>query len=471
MTLVIEAPVSYEAERRYILDVVLAGWLGIDWELRLEDRSDVRIGLKGAAGSGHVVVPEGLFATELGDWLTPASLPPSPTLWRRVVMRGPGELVFGEHLPVVYGSRTGPIALHARDGPDIRLGVDVFGSTFFFLTRYEELTMSTRDRYGRFLASSSVAHREGFLGLPVVDAYVELLWSALASLWPRLQRKRRDFRLWLTHDVDRPLAFLGQTGPGLVRQLAADAVVRRDPGLFVRRLGSWIAAPFGSYRLDPYNTFDFLMTVSERLGISSAFYFLATKDTTLLNGCYTLEDPWIKQLMTGIHERGHEIGFHAGFDTYRDPNLTVAEYRRLRTAVGDLGVVQEQWGGRQHYLQWENPVTWSNWERAGLDYDSTPGFADQVGFRFGTCHQFRTFHLDERRPMRLDERPLHVMDATLFEYMKLDPDQAFEVVLGMARECRRFKGTMTLLWHNSALPAASQRGWYETLTSAVACRS
>ena len=43
MTLVVEAPPAYEPERRYVLDVVLGDWLGLDWRLEVSDRSDVRI--------------------------------------------------------------------------------------------------------------------------------------------------------------------------------------------------------------------------------------------------------------------------------------------------------------------------------------------------------------------------------------------------------------------------------------------
>jgi len=39
VTLLVEAPPGYEPERRYILDVVLADWLGLEWELRAAERS------------------------------------------------------------------------------------------------------------------------------------------------------------------------------------------------------------------------------------------------------------------------------------------------------------------------------------------------------------------------------------------------------------------------------------------------
>ena len=466
VTLDIEAPGTYEPERRYILDVVFGDWLGLDWRLHLRDGSDVRITLGGDRGR-CVVLPDVLFGTPPTQWLTPSSLPAVPLAWCEVPAIGPSPLTSRQRLPVLYGTAAPRDALLVRRPDTIELSVDVFGSCFFMLSRYEELVVPTRDLYGRFAGSSSIANREGFLRLPIVDAYVEVLWMALKQLWPRLKRKPRHFDIALSHDVDRPLASLGRRIPALVRQLGADALVRRDPGLVVRRLRSWSGIRHGDYSLDPYNTFDFLMDVSEQHGIVSAFYFLATEDATALDGFYTLGHPWIESLLRRIHHRGHEIGLHASFHSYLDPQRTKEEFVRLRQAAEHQGAFQQDWGGRQHYLRWENPFTWANWDLAGLDYDSTLAYADQIGFRVGTCHEFSAFHLQERRPLRLRERPLQVMDGTLFEYMKLPPDTAFEAVIALAGECRRYGGTLSLLWHNSSLPTARQKRWYETLVSTV----
>ena len=307
VTLDIEAPGTYEPERRYILDVVFGDWLGLDWRLHLRDGSDVRITLGGDRGR-CVVLPDVLFGTPPTQWLTPSSLPSAPLAWCEVRPIGPSPLRSRQRLPVLYGTAAPLDELLVRRPDIIELSVDVFGSCFFMLSRYEELVVPTRDLYGRFAGSSSVANREGFLRLPIVDAYVEVLWMALKQLWPRLKRKPRHFDIALSHDVDRPLASLGRPIPALVRQLGADALVRRDPGLVVRRLRSWSGIRRGDYSLDPYNTFDFLMDVSEQHGIVSAFYFLATEDETALDGFYTLGHPWIESLLRRIHHRGHEIG-------------------------------------------------------------------------------------------------------------------------------------------------------------------
>jgi hypothetical protein len=455
MTLVVEAPDGHEPERRYILDVVLGDWLGLDWRLELGERRDVRVALQGDAAGRCVVMPDVLFGTPPGDWLTPASLPRAP-LARR------------EGVPVIYGSAAVGDRLARAADDTVALSVDVLGSAFFMLSRLEERVVATRDAHGRFPAVASVAHREGFLGLPIVDAYVDVLWDALARLWPRLERRPRQYRVALTHDVDDPLASLGRTPLELVRQLGADALVRRDPAVLARRLRSWVGRGPGDHRFDPYNTFDFLMDVSERHGLASAFYFMAADGKPRAEDPpYTLDDPWIEALISRIHRRGHEIGFHA---TDLDAVRTLAGFERVRAAAQRNGVHQEAWGGRQHYLRWESPSTWSTWDRAGLDYDTTLAYADRIGFRAGTCHEYRAFDVLERRPLRLRERPFQVMDRTLSEYMGLSPDAALGAVADIARQCRRHGGTLSLLWHNNALVTARQKREYDRLVDVVSAR-
>jgi hypothetical protein len=440
MTLVVQAPAAYEPERRYILDVVLSDWLGLQWDLRTGDRADTRIALAENPDGPSVVLPDVLFATAPDAWLTADSLPS--------VSRVDG-------LPVLYGAPS-------DDGA--QLAVDVFGSAFFMLTRYEELAVSDRDAYGRFPAASSVAARGGFLSLPIVDAYVERLWEALERTWPRLQRKAHAFDVILTHDIDDPLTTLDHGPTDMVRQLGGDLVRRRDPGLAWQRVRSLAGARRGDHRLDPHNTYDFLMEVSERHGLRSAFYFLAHRDEHPRDGDYLFEHPWVRSLIGRIARRGHEIGIHPSHCTYRDAERTREEVSRLWRVAEAEGVEQERWGGRQHFLRWANPDTWRNWEAAGLSYDSTLAFSEAVGFRTGTSRPYRVFDLSARRPLRLVERPFQVMDVTLLSSMRLSLESARAAVMDVAAQCRRYGGCLGILWHNNTLlRSARERRWYASL--------
>ncbi len=106
---------------------------------------------------------------------------------------------------------------------------------------------------------------------------------------------------------------------------------------------------------------------------------------------------------------------------------------------------------RQHFLRLDIPLTWRNHEAAGLDHDSSLGYADQIGFRAGTCREYPLFDLLESRPLRLRERPLIVMDATLFGYLGLGLDEAASRTRTIVDACRRHRGDAVLLYHNDSL--------------------
>ena len=469
MTIVVGMARSYWAERRYVLGVVLGEWLGLEWRLEEHRHADVRIRLDGE-DDRIVTVPDVLFATDRARWLTTAALPREPLPRRAVGDVGAGVLTANERLPVLYGTSVPddrPLA--ELDPTGVRLHVDVFGSVFAMLTRYEEAIPGDRDGYERYPAAAALAVRADFLQTPLVDAYVELLRAALQRLRPGLATSRRDYRVLLSHDVDDPLSTLGRSKPLLARQLAGDLLRRRDPGLLLRRVRALADSRRGRLDRDPHNTFDFLMTVSERHGVRSAFYFLANNDVDPRGGRFDLVDhPWVARLMGRVHQRGHEVGFHAGLGTFRDAERTAQEFAHLRVVAERAGVRQDVWGGRQHYLQWANPATWRNWEEAGLAYDCTLAFSEAVGFRTGTCHEYPVFDLVACRPLDLRERPFQVMDVSLFGYMGLRPDAAFAAVVDVARACRRFRGDLGILWHNDEiLRTARQKRWYAELIAAV----
>ena len=421
--LLVRHPPSYPAERAWVLDVVLGRWLGLEHAPRAEARADVEIVDAAAPDAGGVTLPDALFATPEADWLTEASLPARP-LRRRA----------GDGLPVVYGS-----------GED----VDVLGTVFFLLSRYEEVVRPERDAHERFPSSATVAVAEGFLGRPLADECVEDLWGRLSARWPRLERRAPEYRLALSHDVDWPVP----EPRARLRAAAGDLALRRAPGLALARL-----------RGRNFNdTFDFVMDQSERRGLTSAFYFMAGRTNPAWDGDYSLEDPWIARLLRRVDERGHEIGLHPSYETFRDPAVLREEYERLLRACEAAGVGQRPRGGRQHFLRWENPTTWRAWEEAGLEYDASLGFSDVAGFRCGTAREYPAFDLRARRALRLLERPLVVMEQAIMgppTRPRTRPVAVARAVAPYAEAVRRTGGDLSLLWHNSSLVTARERRAY-----------
>lgn len=435
---------TYAPERKYILEVMLRDFLGLDYRVQVEDRPDWRLCLDEDPGGSAVLIPDALFRVSADEWLTPAAMPRDPILRCSADQTAHDASQPENGLPVLYGAA--PEACGIRlEGADVRLGVDIFGSAFFMLTRYEELVLDGSYEYGRFPASLSLAQRLGLLHRPVVNEYLELLWAALQLLWPRLERKPRQYRLWSTYDVDLPTAVAWHPRGAVCADAAADLFRRRDPALAWRRLRALSRTHRGDLNADPYWTFEQLLEGSESHGQASTFYFLPDESV------YSMERPEIIGLLKQIRQRGHFVGVHPPLDSHQRPEAVLRAKKAVQHALELAGVSQEALGGRQQRLQWTCPDTWQAYSDAGLAHDSSLCFTDAAGFRCGTCYDFPVFNLRTRQQLALRERPLIAMETALANYKKLAPELVLKQVNELKAQCRKFRGDFVLSWHNSEL--------------------
>jgi len=453
-------PATYVPEREYVLRVVLNEWLGLEYVAEAGAVRSVQITRVGDVTGARLEIDDTFFSTPPHEWLTAASLPTSIRSWN------PSSAAPGAPAQaILYGRETGRDTYVSVDAGRLKLGIDVFGTAFFMLSRYEEVANAERDELDRFAAKFSILHRAGLLERAIVNEQVELLWRALRRAWPALVRRPRSYRCLLSCDVDN-VDILG-SDPWIALRILAGRSLRdalRDGPWHsaVPRAAhfweGWRGVP-GADRLDD---FDFLMDVAEDAGCRFVFNFIVRKPgrgSGARDGIYDIHRPGVRRLMRRIHERKHELGFHGSYNSFRDPELIRSEFTRLKQVAAEEGAQPAEWGGRQHYLRWEAPTTWQAYEDAGLAYDSSLTHADHAGFRCGTCYAFPVFNLRTRQSLTLRERPLIVMEGSLFgeAYMKLDSRQALQKVAALSDTCRQFDGDFTLLWHNGQSQIPSRR--------------
>jgi len=468
--LLITHPPTYEPERRYVYDVMFGEFLGVSYrEMIGDDLDTTEISLCGDSSGKRLILHEALFTIARDKWLTEDSLPRQP-LDRWMLPDVVCDIAkTASEISVIYGQPIMKDSYYAECDGDIQLGLDIFGTAFFMLTRYEEVVKSDRDEHDRFPAAASLAYQEGFLERPIVNEYLEILWMCMKRLWPRLQRKQRQYQVRVSHDVDHPFAVVGRPLTQVVRNSIGDVVIRKDLGLMTRRLGVLLRGSANHCDLDPNNTFDFIMDVSEEHDLQSAFYFMATDRRGEYDEGYSLDYLWIRQLLKKIALRGHELGFHASYHASDHEEQLKSEVHRLRDVLESERIFDGRMGGRQHYLRWRASSTWRSWNRAGLDYDGSVGFADHVGFRAGTCYEYPTYDFANRTSMTLRERPLVVMECTVFEreYMGMTDEAGLDHIAHVGNACRKYDGQLTLLWHNSYLLTSKQKRLYRRILDTI----
>ena len=129
-------------------------------------------------------------------------------------------------------------------------------------------------------------------------------------------------------------------------------------------------------------------------------------------------------------------------------------------------IKQDSFGGRMHYLRWHTPNTLRMWGDSNASYDSTLGYADEPGFRCGTCHDYPAFDALKQEEIDIIIRPLIAMEISVIsaQYLDLGTGQvALDKFLSLKNECRKVNGNFTLLWHNSRLPDIATKNLYESI--------
>jgi hypothetical protein len=449
-------PASRPVERRHILKVILDEFLGLAYHIEEDVHAPgTRIEMDGGEAGRGVVVADELLAIPSKGWLSTKSLPKQPL----ATYTPPTSLGYspGRSIPVMYAG-TGQAG--APSEKEVRIDFDLFGSAFFLLTRYEEVTIDDRDRFGRFQAKDSAMLKAGVLDRPLVDEYTEILRRAIEVCWPGVAFKTREFKIVPTHDVDVPYNYLFLSPARAVRRSAARLILRRSWGEASNAWALWKKIRAGDDMADAhYAAMIRLMDLSEKAGLQSRFYFIAGQTTPGIDGDYDLDHPRIRRLLKLIQERGHQIGLHPSFGTLGRRELIQQEFKKLERICAEEKVFQNEWSVRSHYLRWETRFSFRDFDEVGFDFDSTLSFAEHAGFRCGTCHEFTTFDLTLGRALRLREQPLIAMEVSLLQpyHQGLSYEQAREYFDRLKERCRSARGQYVFLWHNSRFP--SGRDW------------
>ncbi|MDK2886982.1 MAG: hypothetical protein PWP54_1562 [Thermosipho sp. (in: thermotogales)] len=303
----ITVPENNLQERKYIIDIVFSEFLGLEYELFIkENEKNWNIELE----NGTKLVVEDHFFNKYQEKLEYLKISALP----KKVEFTKNQFIIEDDIPIIYGA-SAPVKITKSS---IICPIDIFASSFFMLTRWEEYVNKERDKHNRFPASESLAFKNNFLDRPVVNEYVEMLWNMLNFLGCKQKRKKRVFSFVLTHDVDFAFRFLSFSS--VIKTLAGDIVKRRSLKGFTDNIKRLL------FRKDPYDTYDYLMDVSESLGVRSYFFLHSSSSSKFDND----NEKFLKKVVDRIKLRGHFLGYHPSYNAYNDLSIFIKDKKRLK---------------------------------------------------------------------------------------------------------------------------------------------
>jgi hypothetical protein len=202
---------------------------------------------------------------------------------------------------------------------------------------------------------------------------------------------------------------------------------------------------------DPYDVFDYILEKIENNEAEAKFFF-PVGDRSQYDTNPSWKNAEYRDLIQKISNK-YKIGLHPSFVAGGDGSLIVTEAKRLRMILNkDVNFC------RFHFIRLSMPRSYKNSMIAGFTEDYSMGYPDEPGFRAGIARPFYFYNITEETVTNLKIIPFQVMDATLYDYKKLDPDGSKEIILKLINETRKAGGLFVSIWHNTSL-LAKREGW------------
>lgn len=387
------------------------------------------------------------------NYLNIKNLPAPPSFFKTI-------LGMEEDVIVIYGRPF--LDVHSTF---VNCGIDIFATTFFLLSRWEEIVITKRDNHERFPSEESYVVKHKIEHRPIINEYAEFLGNILFNLDNSLKRFTRNSNIFVSCDVDIPFEFTKFTIKILAKRLYHGIIKQRSLTNSLQSLANFFLSYFGNFKYDIfYKNIKWIISENNKHGNKVAFYFIPKKthihfDKTSI----PVSEKRMKKLLNDIISSGNEIGIHPGYMTYNNGQIFNESFDLLKRSLKSLESESVLTGGRQHFLRYDVITTPGLYESVGLKYDSSLGFADRPGFRCGICNEFNMFDILNKKVLTVKQRPLILMECSVISkrYMGLGySDEAINKMIKYKNICYKYGGDFTLLWHNAHFTNVKDKEFY-----------
>lgn len=361
--------------------------------------------------------------------------------------------LYGRSVAFRSGLGSSPVLWYRSPEPAVlRIGYDLFAEIQFLLTR------------GQPVVNANIAALDLHIGL-LRDAILES-GIPLVEVPPVPGPYR--FAACLTHDLDHPrlrlhkldrtmFGFLYRATLGSVNRLARGRLSTRD------LLRNWLAAlklPLVYLGLADDFWREFPRYAALESAAASTFFVIPFKQRPGRNAPaaraagYGAAD--ISNELRLLASAGCEIGLH-GIDAWCDSSQALAESNEIRRVTAHEAI-----GARMHWLYYDQQAP-LKLEQTGIDYDSSIGYNETVGFRAGTTQTYKPLSAK-----RLLELPLLIMDTALFYpcHLDLSSEDAWLRVVAIIEHAISEGGCVTVNWHDRSI--GPERHWGRFYSALVA---
>ena len=320
---------------------------------------------------------------------------------------------------------------------------DILAASFYLISRYEEYLPHEKDMYGRYAHENSLAFKEGFLNMPLVNIWIKEFANALIKKFPHLQIKLPEFSFVPSYDIDIAWSYKSK---GILRNL----------GGFIKTPSIERLSVLAGLQKDPFYSYDFLHQLHKKYDLKPVYFFLVATAQSIYDKNIS---PYNHRMWSLIkkHSGMYSIGLHPSWKSNESIDTLKREKKIIETA-SEITVTKS----RQHYIKLSMPKTFEMLLQAGITDDYSMGYGSINGFRASIASSFPWYNLKTEKITPLKLHPFCFMDANSFYEQKQDADTSFEELAYYYETCLKTGGQFISIFHNNFLGTDTlYAGWKE----------
>jgi hypothetical protein len=314
---------------------------------------------------------------------------------------------------------------------------DIFAAAFYLVSRYEEYLLFLPDKYGRFPHQASLAFRENFLDLPLINYWLEDFKTSLSHKFPNLSFRMKDFKFIPSYDIDMAYSYKYK---GLKRNLGGfgRSFVK---GQWTYLLDRWDV--LFNKKKDPFDSYEWLDSLHLYCRTRAYYFFLLAKRQVGVDKNIS-PDKLELQSLIAYHAGGYTVGIHPSWQSGDEEAVLMEEVDELEKIIKSPVKYS-----RQHYLRVSLPQTYRRLIDVGIEKDFSMGYGSANGFRASMASSFYWYDLKAEKKTGLMLFPFCFMDTTSFYELKMSPKEAFTELMDYYRKIKQINGLMATVWHNN----------------------
>lgn len=332
-----------------------------------------------------------------------------------------------------------------------KIPFDLFGAAFWLLTRYEEYLPYKGDQLNRFHYASSLAYQYDFLNIPLINLWLREFKKELATKYPELIFKERQYAFLSTIDIDNAYKYKYK---GFVRSLAGFIA---DIPNFSDMKQRWQALINRSE--DPFDGYDFLINTHKEYNIQAVYFFLLG-DYGENDKNHSANDLRFQSLIKHLADYSM-VGIHPSFNS--NNNL-----HQLKIETSRLGNITHKpiHKSRQHFSMLHFPQTYRDLLEAGIFSDYSMGYTNKNGFRASFCFPYKWYDLDMESISSLTIHPFCISENTLIHLAENENNVLMKYAQPFIDEVKKHNGELISIFHNNNFNEKIRKFYLEFLKAA-----